>query len=122
MLALGFLLFFTALRVKSFERTVVVKGLSEREYPADVVIWPIQFTRAGNDAAALYASVEEDTSLIREFLMARGVTEEEITLSPPSVTDKSLSVTAGRRLLPLQRRQNSHGLFLPNRKSPDPDE
>lgn len=89
LLGMGLILSVAAVRVKSFERTVVVKGLSEREYPADVVIWPIQFTRAGNDAAEIYAAVEEDSGRIRDFLMERGIREDELSFSPPAVTDKS---------------------------------
>ena len=51
--SLGYLLSDAAIRVKEYERTVTVKGLSEREYPADIVIWPIRFTEAGNDLTAL---------------------------------------------------------------------
>ena len=42
--AAGYLLSSAAIKVKEYERTVTAKGLSEREYPADIVIWPIQFT------------------------------------------------------------------------------
>ncbi len=89
MLGLGLILSLAAVRVKSYERTVLVKGLSEREYPADVVIWPIQFTRTGNNAADLYAAVEEDSERIRTFLLKKGIREDEISFSPPGVTDKS---------------------------------
>ena len=74
---------------KSFERTVTVKGLSEREYPADIVIWPIQFSVAANEASALYSSLEEKSELIRNFLIENGLDDEEITISPPSIVDKS---------------------------------
>ena len=37
------------IEAKQWERSVVVKGLSEREYVADKVIWPLQFVEAGND-------------------------------------------------------------------------
>ena len=42
------------------ERTVVVKGLSEKEVPANIVIWPIAFTEASNDLTELYEQIKED--------------------------------------------------------------
>ena len=71
--ALGYLLGNAALQVKSFERSVNVKGLAEREYPADVVIWPIQFSVASNQLADLYAALEQQSGEIREFLTSNGV-------------------------------------------------
>ena len=51
---LGYLLGNAAIKVKQFDRTVTVKGLSEREYEADIVIWPIQFTTASNNLEEMY--------------------------------------------------------------------
>jgi hypothetical protein len=48
-IALGWLLGNYAVRVKKLDRTVVVKGLSEREVPADVAIWPLTFQEASNE-------------------------------------------------------------------------
>jgi hypothetical protein len=87
LLGLGAVLGASALRYREFERTVVVKGLSEREYPADVVIWPIEFTAADNDLAALYEQLEQKTVLVHDFLIAAGLAENEITLGAPLVTD-----------------------------------
>ncbi|WP_100657437.1 SIMPL domain-containing protein [Alteromonas flava] len=78
-----------ALEVKSFERTVNVKGLSEREYPADVVIWPIQFNAASNDLSALYQQMEVHAEKISAFLEARGIDRTELTVSAPTIIDKS---------------------------------
>ncbi len=50
---LGFFIQQTAVKYKAYERVVTVKGLSEREYSADTVIWPIQFTLASNDMGGL---------------------------------------------------------------------
>jgi hypothetical protein len=87
--ALGYLLGDAAIRFKEYERSVAVKGLSEREYPADIVIWPIQFSAADNDLESLYATIETNTGRIREFLLAQGVSADEISVAPPSITDKS---------------------------------
>ncbi|MEA3232822.1 MAG: hypothetical protein U9Q05_13790, partial [Thermodesulfobacteriota bacterium] len=47
--SLGYLLGNAAIKFKEYERTVTVKGLAEREYPADIVIWPVQFTETNNN-------------------------------------------------------------------------
>lgn len=87
--SLGYLLSSSAIKIKEYERTVTVKGLSEQEFKADIVIWPIQFTQANNSLTALYDAIETNTQKIQLFLTAKGITEDEITLSPPSITDLS---------------------------------
>lgn len=93
--ALGYLLGDAAIRFKEFERSVTVKGLSEQEYPADVVIWPIQFTLASNELAALYTNLEDNTARIRAFLLDAGIEAAEITVSAPLITDKSAQSYGG---------------------------
>lgn len=85
---MGYELGSSAIRFKEYERVVSVKGLSEREVPADVVVWPIQFTGANADLTALYARLEADTRQIVAFLEQKGFARNEITVVPPSVTDK----------------------------------
>ncbi|MDX2464717.1 MAG: SIMPL domain-containing protein [Porticoccus sp.] len=87
--ALGYLLGNAAIEFKQFDRSVTVKGLSEREYTADIVIWPIQFTAAGNDLESLYNAIELNTTKIVSFLGKKGIKTDEITLSSPAITDKS---------------------------------
>ncbi|GAB4180093.1 MAG: SIMPL domain-containing protein [Calditrichia bacterium] len=77
------------IQFKQFDRTVTVKGLSEREYPADIVIWPIQFTAAGNNLDAIYNELETNSATIRNFLTRAGIQSDEITISTPSIVDKS---------------------------------
>ena len=86
---LGYLLASGAIKYKLYDRSVTVKGLSEREYSADVVIWPIQFTVANNDLGSLYTSLDEQSEKISAFLLHSGILAEEITLDSPSITDKS---------------------------------
>src|SRR5690606_16502243 len=69
LLGLGAILGYSALRHKAFERTVIVKGLSEREYPADIAIWPIEVLAADHDLTDLHASLDERSNLVRRFLL-----------------------------------------------------
>lgn len=92
---LGMFLAQAAVKVKLFDRSVTVKGLSEREFPADIVIWPIQFTLAENELASLYDALEEQTLQIRQFLETNGIDKDEITVSSPSITDKSAQQYGG---------------------------
>lgn len=86
---LGFLLSRGAITFKEYERTVTVKGLSEQEHPADIVIWPIQFTEASNRLEDIYISLENSAEKVKSFLIDQGISEEEISMASPVVTDKS---------------------------------
>lgn len=85
---LGFILGQSALKFKAFERTVTVKGLSEKEVPADIVLWPIPFSTTENDLAKLYADIEKDAQDIVDFLTNNGFESREITIAPPKIRDK----------------------------------
>ncbi len=89
LVTLGYLLGQAAIRFKEYERTVTVKGLSEREYKADIVIWPIEFTSAGNNLESLYNVVETNTAEIQDFLKSNGISADEVSFSSPIITDKS---------------------------------
>lgn len=76
------------MRAKGLDRTVTVKGLSEREVPADIAIWPVTFTTAGNDLSALYETIEGNAREVFAFLQEAGFSPTEITPAAPVVTDK----------------------------------
>lgn len=73
---------------RSLERSVEVKGLAEREVPADTAIWPLQFVVAGDDLEALLSQLEQQGAAIREFLNAQGFTADEISTAGPNITDR----------------------------------
>lgn len=89
MTSLGYLLSNAVIQFKEYERTVTAKGLSEREYEADIVIWPIQFTQAGNDLVELYNSIDSNTFEIKAFLLSKGIEPEDISFSSPAITDRA---------------------------------
>lgn len=70
------------------ERSVTVKGLSEREVPADKVIWPLVYKELGNDPSELYQRFEKKNSMVVDFLKKYGLSEKEITINPPQIKDR----------------------------------
>jgi len=86
---LGFLLAQAAIDFKTYDRSVTVKGLSEKEFEADIVIWPIQFLTASNDLSELYTVLEKQTNSIQKHLRDSGIEASEISTPAPSIIDKS---------------------------------
>jgi hypothetical protein len=84
-------------QIRSAERVVTVKGLAEREVPADLAIWPIVFTVSGDDLAAVQSSVESHLALIRRFLLARGFAAAEATTTVPRITDMQAQLAGAAR-------------------------
>jgi hypothetical protein len=74
---------------KNAERYVSVKGLAEREAPANLAIWPIVFSVSGNDLSELQARLEADARKVASYLEAQGFAAEEFALSAPRVTDNA---------------------------------
>ena len=88
LVALGIIVADGAVKIKGLDRTVTVKGLSEREVPANIAIWPIKFGIADNDLANLYVVLQEKTGIIIEFLKRNGFTEDDIAVSAPAIVDR----------------------------------
>ncbi len=88
LLLLGLTLARGLVQFRALDRTVDVKGLSEREVLADLAIWPIAFQVARDDLSAVYEQLESDGQAIVSFLSEAGFESGEIALSAPSITDK----------------------------------
>lgn len=73
---------------RSFDRTVNVKGLCEREVKADRVIWPIVYKVMADDIQTIYSQTDDNNEAILEFLKSGGVSAAEISVSTPVVSDK----------------------------------
>lgn len=70
------------------DRIVTVKGLSEREVPADKVIWPLVYKELGNDPAEMYERLATKNRKVIDFLKEKGIAEKEICESAIQVSDR----------------------------------
>lgn len=71
------------------DRKVTVKGLAEKEVKADKVTWPIVSKELGNDLPELYNRIAGKQLTIKRFLIANGISENEISVNAPQVVDLS---------------------------------
>lgn len=106
-LGLGYLHVRGITKFKTLDRTVSVKGLSEREAPADIAIWPVKFSDVGNDLGELFASMQEKNTLVTQFLKSAGFSDEEISVSVPAVTDRQALGYADAARMPFRYAGNS---------------
>lgn len=74
--------------MKASERTVAVKGLSEREVNSNLALWNIGFTVTGDDLAATQAQLNKNAEVLTNFLEKAGVGKDDISLGALKMTDK----------------------------------
>lgn len=72
---------------KERDRVVSVKGLAEMEVVADKVVWPLMYKDIGNDLLSLYNNIQTKNNTIVTFLKTNGISDEEISVSPPEIID-----------------------------------
>ena len=75
-------------RIANQEQYVTVKGLAEREVLANKVVWPLPYKCVSNDTQTLYWEIEDIRDRVVRFLMKGGITDNEIVISAPAVTDR----------------------------------
>ena len=75
-------------KYRSYDRTVNVKGLCEKEVKADKVIWPVVYKVMANDIQSIYDQTDGSNAVIMDYLKAGGIDASEITVSVPQISDK----------------------------------
>lgn len=72
---------------KEYQRSVTVKGLSEREVNADLAVWPINISLASNDLNDLKKNIESQKNEVYQFFTDQGFGEEELTMGTTNISD-----------------------------------
>ena len=85
---LGFFISKGLTRIANQEQYVTVKGLAEREVLANKVVWPLPYKCVSNDMQKLYGEIEKNKNIVLSYLKDGGITDSEIVVSAPAVTDR----------------------------------
>lgn len=73
-------------RSKMAERSVTVRGVSERDVTANLATWSIEFSNKGTDLGPVQRSVDSQANAVRRFLASAGFRPEEVADSNISVS------------------------------------
>ena len=87
LICIGICMIVAVNRFKSYDRSVSVKGLCEKEVMADKVIWPLVYKIVGNDMEAIYREITAKNNTVVEYLKSKGIPENEISVAAPNVID-----------------------------------
>jgi hypothetical protein len=71
-------------RAKMAERTVTVRGVSERNVTADLATWTVSFSDEGTTLAPVQASVDQKSRAVRAFFQRAGFKPNEVSDSANS--------------------------------------
>ena len=85
--AAGALLRDALVKTRATQRHVTVKGLAEREVPADLAIWPISFKEAAQELTPLQRQIDERRAVVAAFLESAGFASGDISFAAPRITD-----------------------------------
>jgi len=73
-------------RSKAAERSVTVRGVSERDVTADLATWSVDFSNQGADLGPVQSSVDRQARAVRGFFARTGFPADAITDSNVSVS------------------------------------
>jgi hypothetical protein len=73
--------------IRTADRFVTVKGVSEREAKADLALWPIALAVPDADLTAAQTRINQNIAKVTAFLKANGIDSTEIELQGLRVTD-----------------------------------
>src|SRR6056297_2263220 len=68
--------------------TISVTGLCRNNFTSDLIVWEGRFTKHNSDLKKAYSGLNEDKKIIQNYLLSKGISEEEIVFSAVS-TEKN---------------------------------
>ncbi len=87
-LVLGIFMVCTVKTLKSYDDTVTVRGLCEKEVPADRVVLRVNYSAQDNNLVDLRHAIEDNDKIIIGMLKQAGFTDDEIKYTSARINDR----------------------------------
>ena len=85
---LGILMVQMVRTLKSFDDTVSVRGLCEKEVPADRIVYRVNYSSQSNSLAELRTTMKNNDAIIIRKLKEAGLDDSEIVYTPATFSDR----------------------------------
>ncbi len=63
------------------KETITVTGSAEKDFVSDLIVWKGSYSRKSMDLKAAYAQLKDDESVVKKYLLSKGVQEDEMVFS-----------------------------------------
>jgi uncharacterized protein len=93
----GYLVGNLHVKARKYERSVQVKGLAEKEVKADLAVWPIQISLAGNHLNDLKSQLDAQKKEVIGFFKNQGFSDEEISTGVTNIQDLRTELYQGNQ-------------------------
>ena len=63
------------------KETITVTGSAEKDFVSDLIVWKGSYSRKSMDLKSAYAELKDDESVVKKYLLSKGVQENEMVFS-----------------------------------------
>jgi hypothetical protein len=63
------------------KETITVTGSAEKDFVSDLIVWKGSYSRKSMDLKSAYAQLKDDESVVKKYLLSKGVQENEMVFS-----------------------------------------
>lgn len=84
----GFFIGWFISKFKTNDRSIIVKGFSEKNVKSDLAELTLTFKNPDNDLITLQQKNEEDTKIVLDFLQSKGILLNEISIDGSELLDR----------------------------------
>lgn len=71
---------------------IFVTGLGSKDFKSDLIVWSGSFTKKSEELSDAFNELKKDQEIIREYLVGKGVIQEEIVFSAVSIEKEFKSI------------------------------
>jgi hypothetical protein len=67
------------------DETITVTGLAEKDFTSDLIVWNGSYSRKSMDLKTAYSQLKDDETAIRNYLVSKGISNNEIITSAVNI-------------------------------------